>query len=238
MPEGLRGPSGPAGERRLAVYRNNIMASLIEALGDQFPVCRRLVGEEFFRALARAHAANHKPATPILAQYGDGFAGWLQHWLADWPEDAEGLDFLPDMARLEWLWLGTYHASDETAFTLADLQQVPPGQLESLRPGLHPAVRRLTSRWPVGSLWLAHREAEPDLAGVPDQAERVVITRPAAEVHLSLLGEGEWQVLDLIAEGLPLGQIMDHATEQDVGAALVRLIAIGALKRPQGEGMT
>ncbi|XLM23139.1 DNA-binding domain-containing protein, partial [Chromobacterium piscinae] len=42
----------PAG---LAVYRNNYRVGLIDTLAHSHPVCRELVGEEFFTALAREY---------------------------------------------------------------------------------------------------------------------------------------------------------------------------------------
>ena len=36
--------------QRFAVYRNNVMASLVDALADTFVVTQELVGPEFFRA--------------------------------------------------------------------------------------------------------------------------------------------------------------------------------------------
>ena len=38
--------------RRFGVYRNNVYAGLIDVLAGRFPVVARLVGEEFFRAMA------------------------------------------------------------------------------------------------------------------------------------------------------------------------------------------
>ena len=35
---------------RFAVYRDNMLGSLVEALGDTFPVVRQLLGDRFFDA--------------------------------------------------------------------------------------------------------------------------------------------------------------------------------------------
>ena len=40
---------------RLAVYRNNVMVSLLGVLADTFPVTRELVGDAFFRAMGQRH---------------------------------------------------------------------------------------------------------------------------------------------------------------------------------------
>ncbi len=53
VPEGVTSHTGNQPARRFAVYRNNVVASLVKALGARFPVVSRIVGEEFFNAMAR-----------------------------------------------------------------------------------------------------------------------------------------------------------------------------------------
>src|ERR1700735_2019233 len=54
-PLGLRDPYGRPAPKRFAIYRNNVVAGLIEALKASFPVVRRVTGEEFFKAMARVY---------------------------------------------------------------------------------------------------------------------------------------------------------------------------------------
>ena len=56
-PLGLVGPDGAQTVKRFAVYRNNVVVSLTEALQAGFPAVCRLAGEEFFREMARVYAA-------------------------------------------------------------------------------------------------------------------------------------------------------------------------------------
>ena len=44
-------PLSPA--QQLAVYRSSVAGGMTRALAQTYPVCRRLVGEDFFRAMAR-----------------------------------------------------------------------------------------------------------------------------------------------------------------------------------------
>lgn len=39
--------------QRFAVYRNNVIVSLCDALASTFPVVQALVGEDFFHTMAR-----------------------------------------------------------------------------------------------------------------------------------------------------------------------------------------
>ena len=77
-PPGLRAWNGSDPTARLAVYRNNVVGSLIDALADTFPVAQELVGEAFFRAMAGVFARQAPPRSRILAHYGEGFAEFIE----------------------------------------------------------------------------------------------------------------------------------------------------------------
>src|SRR5438105_4199994 len=77
VPRGLVGPDGEPSPRRFRVYRNNIVASLTEALSDMFPAVCRIVGEDFFRAMARTYLLANPPVSPILLGYGGSFADFI-----------------------------------------------------------------------------------------------------------------------------------------------------------------
>ena len=72
-PSGLKTWTGGDPARRFQVYRNNVVASLIDALADTFPVTLELVGDTFFRAMAGVFVRGCPPRSPILAFYGDDF---------------------------------------------------------------------------------------------------------------------------------------------------------------------
>ncbi len=69
-PAGLRVWNGSDPAARLAVYRNNVVSSLIDAVADSFPVTQELVGEEFFRAMAAVFVRAHPPRSKVLTHYG------------------------------------------------------------------------------------------------------------------------------------------------------------------------
>src|SRR5262245_48093331 len=81
--------------QRVQIYRNHLRISLREALAATFPVIRRLVGEDYFAAVARAFVERHPPRSPVLAEYGAD----LPAFLAEAPNAPA---YLPDVARLEW----------------------------------------------------------------------------------------------------------------------------------------
>jgi len=54
IPYGITAHNAAVPARRFAVYRNNVVAGLVKALKSRFAVVEKIVGEEFFAAMARA----------------------------------------------------------------------------------------------------------------------------------------------------------------------------------------
>jgi putative DNA-binding protein len=88
-----------------AVHRETMLASLAHALESIYPACLRIVGREFFRAMARRFAVEVPSTSPDLNDYGESFA----EWLASFPPARE-LPYLPDVARLDWALHRARHA--------------------------------------------------------------------------------------------------------------------------------
>lgn len=226
-PPGVRVAHGDLASR-FAVYRNNVAVARISAFEDLFPICRRLVGDDFFREVVRAHLRETPPTSPIVATWADGFPDRL----ARHPETA-GLGWLVDMARLEAAWISAHHAAEAEPLTLADLAGLAPEVLLALRVGLHPSLRLVASAHPIGSIWLAHQVEDEPGSLAATGPETVLILRPEAEVTVRVIGEGERVFLERLAAGNPLGEAGEaaHAAAPafDLGARFLALVSLGAV---------
>lgn len=215
-------------DARFAVHRNNMRASLIAALGARFPVVVRLVGEEFFQAMALVFIEQQLPTSPVLAEYGAGFGDFLDTF-----EPADGLPYLADVARLEWARHLAWHATDATAVSIERLAAIAPDRLDGVRLGLHPAAMVVVSAWPVISIWTTNacdeevRPIGPDLAG-----ENALITRPGLEVFVNPLPPGVDLLFKALATGVALGKAVMQAERIagfDTTSALSLLFRSGAV---------
>ena len=205
---GIRAEGADAA-RRFAVYRNNVYHSLSRALQDAHPVATRLVGEEFFRAVARAWLnAGGLPDHAPLHDYGEGFPAFLESF----PPAAQ-LPWLGDVARVEQAWLRAWHGVDAPRDAAPDARLPSVGGEEMARMSLllHPSLATAALRWPAVAIWQAHqrpdteaRLAEMDIARRENVAVAVrardgevqVFSLPAAAAgFLQRLRAGE-RVLD------------------------------------------
>ncbi|MGY6707326.1 MAG: HvfC/BufC N-terminal domain-containing protein [Rhizobiaceae bacterium] len=229
VPAGLTSARGAPDRLRFAVYRNNVHVSLVEALAKAFPVTLRLVGDAFFRAMARAYVADHKPQSPVLSLYGSGFAAFI----ADFAPAAR-LAYLPDLARLEQAWLQAYHAAEAQPLGARDLSCLAPERLLDKRLVPHPATRLVESPFAIGSIWSTHQAR--DVAPVDiGQRQGVLIVRPHAEVRSTVLPAADIPFARRLFSGASIGEAGTHAlacdNAFDVTRALTGLLSLGAFQR-------
>jgi hypothetical protein len=228
IPQGLTSARGAPDRLRFAVYRNNVHVSLVEALAKAFPVTRRLVGEEFFRAMARAYvsAQARQPDPDHLWLALSGFRGGFP--------PAARLAYLPDLARLERAWLQSYHAAEAEPLDAGEVLGQAPDVLLGLRFIAHPATRLVRSNHAIGSIWAAHQAetvkpvetARPEAVLAHEAACRSAGDRPAGSRH---------PFAARLLDGTPLGEAAGEALagnpDFDAGRALSGLLALGTFSQ-------
>ena len=235
-PPGLRVWNASDPTLRLAVYRNNVLASLVDGLAASFPVLQALVGEAFFRAMAAVFVRAAPPRSSVLVQYGDGFAGFIAGFAP-----ASGLPYLPDIARLEHARTLAFHAADAAVLTAADAASAlsHADRTGELRLVCHPALHLVRSAYPVVALWAAHQDdAAIALGDIDlDQAESALVLRPALAVHVIALAPGAaafvcalWSQADLASAAVGAAQADPGF---DLAATLSLLLVQGALTAVQ-----
>jgi hypothetical protein len=213
--------------KRFRVYRNNVFASLVNALRARYPVIERLVGEDFFEAAAIHFIEAHPPRSPILIHYGEGFSDFLERF-----EPARALPYLAGVARLEWLRHRAYHAADRNALRPSDLARAPSDRAFTLKFEFHPSAALAVSPYPIVSIWETNaRDAETRFIGPGLAGEAALVVRPDIEVHVVRLDEAEHAFAAALAQGATLGEGAAKGAEFDgfsLAPALAKLIAAGA----------
>lgn len=233
VPAPLVGKSGRAQSsksvtRRFGVYRNNVYASLSDALASRFPVTARLVGEEFFQAMARVYVGCEPPRSAVLLRYGASFADFVAQF-----SPAGAVPYLADVARLEWAWHAAYHSADAAPMTLAELTETAPN-VEEATLSLHPSLAVLRAPFPVVTIWqIAGREREDKPAQLPAGGEDALVVRPKLDVEVRRLPEGGAVFVLALQGGATLQEAASSAMQDapafDLKANLAGLITSGAI---------
>ncbi len=210
VPDGIVGPDGEVSNKRFSIYRNNVALSLSDALAANFPVIKRLVGDEFFAALAKAFIAQHSAKVPMLFAYGDEFAVFLERF-----EPVAEFPYLADVARVEFAWLQAYHAADLDILDGQQLGAVAAEEVGNVRFTAHPASWVFRSVWPVGTI-VARNQEEGDCSDIDlSQGEDILITRPLLDVETRILPSGGYEFLSALVAGNTLEQAAGAAASLD-----------------------
>jgi hypothetical protein len=212
VPADMRARDGDI-DRRFAVYRNNVVTGLIDALRAGFPAVERIVGEEFFVAMAHVYVRARPPRAPMMFLFGDDFGDFI----ATFPPAAE-IPYLADIARVETARLSAFHAADEAPLEAAALAGQAPGALFELRVTTHPSLHVVRSAYPIATIW-AMNAGITEPAPIEDwTGEDVAVARPYADVTIQRLRPGAAILLDLLGDA-------GGGTSLTLGAAIARVAA-------------
>ncbi len=202
--------SDPA--RRFAVYRNNVIVSLVDALADTFAVTQDLVGEAFFRAMARVFAYTNPPTSRLLVFYGETFPAFIERF-----PPAASLPYLADVARLEFLRVRAYHAADVAPVRSEDIVAVlaDEDKLPDLGLALHPSLAVLDSAAAVVSLWAVHQGVGDLATLVPDVPETALVVRDGLDVEVMSIPRASGVFIAAVKRRTTLGDAMAAAQSVD-----------------------
>lgn len=212
-----------------AVYQNTVLKGLIDVLRANYPTVERLVGAEWFDAVAQWFAREHLPSAPALALYGAAFPNFIAN-----VDSARELAYLPLVARLDRLWTEAHFAADAAPLQASALQALSPAQLQALSLRMHPAVRSAWLPHSAVTIWLHNRPSvtPPDELEVSGSDEGVLIARPTGEVLSVQLTHAEYLFLQQLDQGVSLGNaaltVLEQYSGADVAAILAKFITAGA----------
>jgi len=223
VPPGVTREAGGVPARRFGVYRNNVYASLIDLLAGRFPVVVRLVGEEFFRAMARVYVTREPPASPVLIRYGAGFPRFIASFAP-----ASPVPYLADTAALEWAWHKAYHAADAAPLALGELAGATDRAGDAVL-SLHPSLSVVRSAYPIVSILEAHAPNGEATAIQLTRPEDALVARPRLEVEIRRLAPGGARFILALEEGRSMEDAANAASTEtpdfDLTANLAGLFA-------------
>jgi len=228
--DGIILDGGLPAERLFQVYRNNFWISVEEALAEIYGVVERLVGRRFFTFMTDRFLRSYPLRHGNLHQLGGELPAFLKGF-----KPAAGLPYLPDIARLEWAYNQVFHAADAVPFNPQLLVGLPPAKILQLHFDLASCSRLVYSPFPIFHIWRVNQEGyagdqQVDLAA---GSASVLVTRPALEVELQQLDQGDAGFLQSLTAGCNLGEATEAAVNNsndfDLGAALARYLVSGVL---------
>lgn len=198
----------PQTQRGLQAYRANGHALAERSLHAAYPVIEQMLGRDNFAALSRDFWHRHPPTRGDLAHWGDALPAFLasRETLADTP-------YLADVARVEW----ALHQAASAADAVVDpssFARLSEQDATGLALTLSPGTALVSSRYPVASLVLSHRHAQPSLKQAAERlrnavAETVLVWRQGLRPRMAQVTSVEAALLRALLQGQDLPTALD-----------------------------
>ncbi len=156
---------------RLDIYYNNTLFGLTDILANAFPVVQKIVGENFFKTIARHYVKTYPQSAGNRHVFGDKLPIFLAHF-----EPAQSLVYLSDVAALEWVHFQAEIADDALPLNFEDLEKAL-----SLNPmlslTLHPSVQVIDQRFNGIDIWAEHQKIDVGMVQLVDDPHYILIWR-------------------------------------------------------------
>ncbi|MES3025832.1 MAG: DNA-binding domain-containing protein [Pseudomonadota bacterium] len=209
--------AAPGAPARLHIYADGYILRLLECLHADYPVLRKVMGEELFDFFGKAYIWRHPSGSPTLYDLGAGFAQFLQESQPQGQAGQAQFRFALELARLE-------RARTE-AMRAHGLENQPAPEADPLallfaggrQLRLAPCTRLLALEFPLHAYW-SHaaqlREGEPP-APVPAPAPCfVAVGRQRYRIGMHALQEWQFHYLLAARPGAPAHDCAGAAAEK------------------------
>ena len=216
-------------QMREGVYFDSITACLARALSEVYPVCKKLVGDDFFTAMAHEYIENHPSKSPNLFDYGDELPKFIANF-----KPVESLPYLSDVSQLEWACSQAYYAEESTPITAEQLAKVDPGKLLFQLPI---GSILMASEYPIDKIWQVNQDGyQGDAVVSLDSGKvRLMVCRQGLDVIIQTLSKDLWLFLQAINTEKPFNVICEQlANEIDIFIVLPLAIQKNLLCRKTG----
>lgn len=155
---------------QMAIYQGSVQGGLVSILRSTYPVCCRLVGNDYFRQLAQGYIKQTAHKEPDITNYGSAFTDYIHAMIP-----VHQLCYLADVAALEWachvaLNGQTVPKLDQSALAKVALEQQP-----NLIFALAECSTLIYSNYPVLRIWEVNQ---------PEHKGENAVSLDEAEVHL------------------------------------------------------
>ncbi|WP_076414004.1 DNA-binding domain-containing protein [Shewanella sp. UCD-KL12] len=214
----------PAQGSRLGIYRNNSLQALTSTLRITFPICFELVGEHCFNLLAKEYIQSNPMLEINLNHYGEKFPLFLEQVIGT-SEQFSKVEYLGQMAQLEWLIQLSYYAADSlNCLPIAQIAEVNEQQHKDLLLLLRPDVFILQSGYPLYDIWLTHQQDTHIDIDFSQSEYYFSISRDPYKPLVKQINEHHYCLLHALSKGESLGEMIEQGVEM---SSLPEWIAAG-----------
>lgn len=198
-------------EQQLFIYRSNVNGAHQKVLGQIYPACFNILGEDYFNQLCRLYRAEHPSVDADLNFYGKHFPVFIKNQI-DEKVELKDFEYLGGLAKLEWSWHSCYFAKNNEEFSFEQLELVNESDQGDLIFELSESLSLHSTLYPLLEIWRAnkdHLEKEQEFA-LSDSKSYFCVLQLELVPKLIELNKKQFELLSYVAKGLSLNEISNY----------------------------
>lgn len=202
--------------RQIEIYQSNVRSALRDTLKQIFPVCLRIVGENYFSQIADRYIRKHPSTCSNLNAYGQHFSSFIQTLLTQRSELSD-FPYLSDLAKLEQLYHDLYYVGNDTVFDFERFTALSEAQHQRLRFKLSNALKLMKTPFPVLAIWQVNRDLGTSVETIqmPKQEQTLAIFRQHFQVEIENISFERHQFLEAMVKGTTLSDLINQFESVD-----------------------
>lgn len=217
-------------EKQLSIYKSNINGAHQKVLGQIYPACLNILGEDYFNQLCRVYRFEYPSTDPNLNSYGEYFSVFINEQ-SELHAELNDFEYLAELALLEWNWHASFYAENDNVFAFEELAKVDTEDQNKLVFILSHSFSLYSTEFPLQEIWNANNS---DTEGnqefhMPESENHFCISRIEFSPRITLLNNYQYNLLKSISNGLSLTQLteLDYIATGDFQSELMSFIQNG-----------
>ena len=199
----------------LAIYRNNINASLVNTLKNTYPLILALLGEDFFMMAAKEYIRQYPSRSGNLHDYGQYLSFFLECY-----QPVHDLMYLTEVAEFEWACHITYLAADHPPFAQQSLSAFTPEQYEQLHFILNPASSLKRFHYPILDMVDLCKTNQQNTIDLHSGGVNLLMIRRELDLSLIALAKADFVFLEALQNNRTLIDALHAAQHVDANYQL------------------
>lgn len=197
-------------EMQISIYRNNVNGAHQKALSQIYPACFNILGEDYFNQICYVYRFKHPSVDADLNKYGERFPMFLQEKI-DNCKELEDLEYLAELAYLEWHWHESYFADDDEPFSFKELELIGSEVQDRIFFRMSNAFHLHSTIYPLLDIWNANKNIIDDTQEfhMPDSESYFCIARREFASTINLLDYESYMLLKSISDGMSLVKLTE-----------------------------
>lgn len=177
-------------EKQFSIYQSNINGAHQKVLGQVYPACLKILGEDYFNQLCFVYRCKYPSTQPDLNVYGQYFSSFLEKLIITTKELSD-FEYLSELADLEWHWHISYFADNDPLFDFEKLAMIGAENHEKLSFTLSFSLSLHATKYPLIELWNANAYE------LMDNQE---FSKPNAECYFCIFRKNFKPVIEILSE--------------------------------------